>query len=188
VNITRTLWSVAPSPPIPDTTYPKKRTTVSSQNPTLQTPSFPKHPGTDATEDPPHQKPREITVEHDHKALLPPTKLEHDATLRALLGSFRHKVTTSVSSSRRRHHGVGRGQPLTDPSPDTIQHTCSPSPALVTSCPPPFKFAQDPCFFFLPILQPLKTFIVNPCSHWILEATHTDLQMPGGVPRGSTPQ
>ncbi len=59
---------------------PKKRTNVSSQNPTLQTPSSPKHPGTDAREDPPHQKPREITVEHAHKALLPPTKPEHDAT------------------------------------------------------------------------------------------------------------
>jgi hypothetical protein len=105
---------------------PKKRTNVSSQNPTLQTPSSPKHPGTDAREDPPHQKPRETTVDHAHKAVLPPTKPEHDATLRALLGSFRH--------------GVGRGQPLTDPSPGTIPQVCSPSPALTASCPPPFRF------------------------------------------------
>ena len=34
---------------------PKKRNNDSSQNPTLQTPSSPKHPGTDAGEDPHHQ-------------------------------------------------------------------------------------------------------------------------------------
>jgi hypothetical protein len=116
VNITRTPWTAAPSLPIPDTTYPNKRTTVSSQNPILQTPSSPKHPGTDAREDTPHQKPREITVEHATKALLPPTKPEHDATLCAFLGSvrhevasfrhevgsFRHEASTSVSSARRR--------------------------------------------------------------------------------------
>jgi hypothetical protein len=112
VNLTRTAWVAVPSLPIPDTTY----------------------------EDPPHQKPREITVEHAHKALLPPTKQEHDATLRALLGSFRHEASTSVSSARRRRHGVGRGQPLTDPSPGTIPQICSPSPALAASCPPPFRF------------------------------------------------
>ncbi len=98
MNITRTQWVTVPSLPIPDTTYLKKRTTVSSQNPTLQTPSSPKHPGTDVREDPPHQKSCEITVEYDHKALLPPTKSEHDATLRALLGSFRHKASTLVAS------------------------------------------------------------------------------------------
>jgi hypothetical protein len=126
---------------------PKKRTNVSSQNPTLQTPSSPKHPGTDAREDPPHQKPSEITVEHAHKALLPPTKSEHDATLRTLLGSFRHEASTSVSSARRRRHGVGRVQQFTDPSPGTIPQICSPSPALAASCPPPFRFAQEPWFF-----------------------------------------
>ena len=133
---------------------PKKRTNVSSQNPTLQTPSSPKHPGTDAREDPPHQKPREITVEHAHKALLPPTKPEHDATLRALLGSFRHEVSTSVSSARRRRHGVDRGQPLTDPSPGTIPQICSPSPALAASCPPPFRFhSRAIVFFFHPLWE-----------------------------------
>ena len=34
---------------------PKKRNNDSSQNPTLQTPSSPKHPGTDTGEDPHHQ-------------------------------------------------------------------------------------------------------------------------------------
>ncbi len=115
---------------------------------TCRTPSSPKHPGTDAREDPPHQKPREITVEHAHKTLLPPTKQEHDATLRVLLGSFRHEASTSVSSARRRRHGVGRGQPLTDPSPGTIPQICSPSPALAASCPPPFRFHSRAIVFF----------------------------------------
>ncbi len=44
VNITRTTWPKAPPLPIPHTTYPQKKTIVSSQNPTLQTPSFPKAP------------------------------------------------------------------------------------------------------------------------------------------------
>ena len=117
VNITRTPLASAPSLPIPDTTYPKKRTTISSQKPTLQTPSSPKHPGTDTREVPLHQKSHEITVEHAHKGLLPPTSPEHDTTLCVLFGSIRHESSTSVSSTHRRHHGVGRGQSLTDPSP-----------------------------------------------------------------------
>ena len=127
---------------------PKKRTTVSYQNPTLQTPSSPKHPGTDSRKDPPHQKPRDITVDHAHKTLLPPTKPEYDTQLSVFLGSFLHETNTSVSSARRRRHGVGRGQPLTDTSPGTIPHICSLSPALAASCPPPFKFTQHPLFFF----------------------------------------
>ncbi len=90
------------------------------------------YPGIDAREDPPHQKPHEITVE---------------------LGSFHLEANTSVSSVRRRRHGVDRGQPLTDPSPGTIPHTCSPSPALVASCPSPFKFTQEPFFFCTSILD-----------------------------------
>ena len=126
---------------------PKKRTNVSSQNPTLQTPSSPKHPGTDTREDPPHQKPREITVEHAHKALLPPTQPEHDTTLCALLGSFRHEVSTSVSSARRRRHGVDREQPITDPSPGTIPQICSPPPwRRVAHL--PSDFTQEPFFVF----------------------------------------
>ena len=116
VKITRTPWVAAPFLPIPDATYPKKNTTVSYQNPTLQTPSSPKHPGTDTGEDPHHQKPSEITVEQ--------------------------------YAPCRRLYGVDRGQPLTDLSPDTIPHICSPFLTLSESCPPPFKFAQEPCFFF----------------------------------------
>ena len=102
-------------------------------------------------EDPHHQKPSEITVEHAHKSLLVPTKPEHDTHLCSthdtrLVVFFRHDTTTSVSSTHRRHHGVGRGQPFTDPSPDTIPHICSPLPVLTVSCPPPFKFDQDPLF------------------------------------------
>ncbi len=49
------LTAISDTFPIPDTTYPKKKKTVSFQNPTLLTPSSPKHPGTDAEEDPHHQ-------------------------------------------------------------------------------------------------------------------------------------
>ena len=119
VNTTRTPWDASPSLPIPDTTYPKK------------------------------EKMTPPRIRHcSHKALLPPTKPEHDAQVRAFLGSFHHEVSTSVSSARRRRHGVGRGQPFTDPSPSTIPHICSSSPTLEASCPLPFKFTQDPLFFF----------------------------------------
>ena len=150
MNITRTPWFEEPRfSSHPRYHLPKKRTTVSYQNPTLQTPSSPKHPGTDAGEDPHHQKTREVNVEHDHKALFPPTKPEHDTHLRSvhvacLLDLFRHDTSTSVSSAHRRRHGVDRGQPLTDPSPDTIPRIFSPFPVFLTeSYPPPFKFAQE---------------------------------------------
>ena len=120
MNITRTPWASAPSLPIPDTTYPKKEPMSPPRIRHYRLPHSPKHPGTDTGEDPHHQMTREITVEHDHKALLPPTKPEHDTTLCVLLGSFRHEASTSVSSALRRRNGVDRGQ---------------------------FKFDQEPCFF-----------------------------------------
>ena len=138
---------MAPSPPIPDTTYPKKEPMSPPRIRHYRLPHSPKHPGTDAGEDPHHQMTREITVDHTHKGLLPPTMPEHDTTLRVLLGSIRHETSTSVSSARRRRHGVARGQPLTDPSPGTIPHICSPFPVLVASCPSPFQFTQEPLFF-----------------------------------------
>ena len=141
MNLTRTPWAAAPSLPIPDTTYPKKEPMSPPRIRHCRLPHSPKHPGTDAGEDPHHQMTREITVDHAHKTLLPPTKSEHDATLCALLG---HEVSTSVSSPRRRRHGVVRGQPLTDPSPGTIPYICSPFPTLVTSCPSPFQFFGFP--------------------------------------------
>jgi hypothetical protein len=89
-----------------------------------------------------------MTVEYDHKTLLPPTKSEHDTTLWSLFDSFHHEANTSVSSACRHRHGVGRGKPLTDPSPGTIPLICSPSPSFVTSYPPPFKFTHHTFFFF----------------------------------------
>ena len=73
-------------------------------------------------------------------------KVEHDIHLYSLLGSFLQEVNTSVSSAFRRHHEVGRGQPFTVTSPDTIPRICSPFPALVTRWAPPFTFAQETCF------------------------------------------
>jgi hypothetical protein len=37
----------------------------------------------------------------------------------------------------------GPSQSLTDPSPGSVPHICSPFPTLVVSCPPPFKFVQE---------------------------------------------
>ena len=135
MNITRTPWAAVPSLPI-STTYPKKRTTVSYQtlNPTLQTPSSPKHPGTDAREDPHHQMTREITIEHSHKALLPSRdEAEHHAPIEhRLIGAYHYDTCMHLCpyAPHRRRHGVDRGQPLIDPSPGTIPHICSPSPVL----------------------------------------------------------
>ena len=127
----------------PDTTYPKKRTTVSYQNPTLQTPSSPKNPGTDAREDPHHQMTREITVEHAHKTLLPPCdEVENDTPItHRLIGSYHYDTCMYLCpyTEHRRRHGMVRGQPLTDPSPDTIPSICSPTPTLVASWPPPLQ-------------------------------------------------
>ena len=152
MNLTRTPWAAAPSLPIPDTTYPKKEPMSPPRILLCRRPHSPKHPGTDAGEDPHHQKPHEITVEHAHKALLPPRdEAEHDAPIaHRLIGAYRYDTCMHLCpyAPRRRCRGVGRGQPLTDPSPGTIPRICSPFPALVASCPPPFKFTQEPLFFF----------------------------------------
>ena len=65
-------------------------------------------------------------------------------TLCSLLGSFRHEVRTSVTSVRRRCHGVGRGQPLTDPSPGTIPHICSPKMTLLYTRTLPLRPDEGP--------------------------------------------
>jgi hypothetical protein len=128
---------------------PKKRTTVSYQNPTLQTPSSQKHPGTDSGEDLHHQKPREITVDHPHKVLLPPRdEADHDAPIaHRLIGAY-HCIHLCQYTPCRRCRGVGRGQPLTDPSPGTIPRIWSPFSTLSESCQPPFRFTQEPLLFF----------------------------------------
>jgi hypothetical protein len=132
---------------------PKKRNNVPSQNPTLQTPSFPKAPRNRRGRRPHHQKPRTCTVDHAHKALFPPSdEVEHDAPIiHQLIGAYRYDTCMHLCpyAPRRRYRGVGRGQPLTDPSPGTIPHICSQLPDLVSSCPSPFKFTQEQCFLFL---------------------------------------
>ena len=60
-NITRTPWAAAPSLPIPDTTYPKKEPMSPPRTRHYRLPHSPKHPGTDAGEDPHHQKPHDTT-------------------------------------------------------------------------------------------------------------------------------
>jgi hypothetical protein len=154
VNITRTLWAAAPSLPIPDATYPKKEPMSPPRIRHCRLPHSPKHPGTDAGEDPHHQKPHEITVEQPRKALLPPRdETEHDTPIEhRLIGAYHYDTCIHLCpySPHRRCRGVGRGQPLTDPSPDTIPRICSPFPKLVASCPPTFKCAQDPLFLFFP--------------------------------------
>ncbi len=110
-------------------------------------PHSPKYPGTVAGEDPHHQKPRKCAVENVHKVLFPPSdEAEHDAPIvHPLIGAYRYDTCMHLCpySPRRRCRGVGRGQPLTDPSPRTIPRICSPFPTLVVSCPPPFKFDQE---------------------------------------------
>ena len=98
-----------PSLPIPIPPTPKK-TTVSYQNPTLQTPSSPKHPGTDAREVPHHQMTREITVDHAHKVLLlPREEAEHDTPIEhRLIGAYLYDTCMHWCpyTPHRRCHGV----------------------------------------------------------------------------------
>jgi hypothetical protein len=83
-------------------------------------PHSPKHPGTDTGEDPHHQKPHEITVDHAHKTLLPPRdEAEHDEPIaHRLIGAYRYDTCMHLCpyAPIRRCRGVRRGQPLTDPS------------------------------------------------------------------------
>jgi hypothetical protein len=90
VNITQTAWTVAPSLPISDTTYPKKEPMSPPRIRHCKLPHSPKHPGTDTGEDPHHQKPHKCMVEHAHKALLQPRdEVEHDApTAHRLIGAY----------------------------------------------------------------------------------------------------
>ena len=126
---------------------PKKKTMSPPRlEPETVDPLIPKAPRNRRERRPPSSEPREITVEHAHKALLPPRdEAEHDAPIaHRLIGAYRFDTCMHLCpyAPRRRRHGVVRGQPLTDPSPGTIPHICSPSPALVTSCPSPFRFTQ----------------------------------------------
>jgi hypothetical protein len=110
---------------ISDTTYPKKEPMSPPRIRHYRLTHSPKHPGTDAGEDPHHQKPRKCTVEYVHKYLFPPLdEAEHDTPItHRLIGAYHYEGTMS--------------------------HICSPFPSLVSSCQSPFKFTQGPCFFFL---------------------------------------
>jgi hypothetical protein len=147
VNITRTPGTVSPSLPIPDTTYPKKEPMSPPRIQHYRLPHSPKHPGTDEGVDLHHQKPCKCTVEHAHKSLFPPCdEVEHDVPITyRLIGVYHYDTCMHLCpySPCRRYREVGRGQPLTDPSPGTMSPICSPFPVLVTSCPSPFKFAQE---------------------------------------------
>jgi hypothetical protein len=157
VNITRTPWVEVSSLPIPDTTYPKKEPMSPPRIRHCRLPHSPKHPGTDSGEDPHHQKLCKCTFDHVHKVLFPPRdEVEHDTPIEhPLIGAYRYDTCMHLCpySLCRRYHEVGRGQPLTYPSPDTVSHICSPFPDLVVSCPSPFKFSQDPCFLFFNPVQ-----------------------------------
>ncbi len=61
------------------------------------------------------------------------------------------------------------GKPLTDPSPDTIPRLCSPFPTLVTSCPPPFRFDQEPFFFSRQSTTKRTVKIIGPYHSDVLE-------------------
>ncbi len=84
------------------------------------------------------------------KSSFPPSdEAEHDASItHRLIGAYRYDTCIHLCpySPCRRCHGVVWGQPLTDPSPDTIPHMCSQFPVWEASCPPPFKFTQEPLF------------------------------------------
>ena len=75
-----------------------------------------------------------------------------------LIGAYRYHTCIHLCpyTPRRRCHGVGRGQPVTDPSPGTMTHICSPCPDLTTICPSLFKFDQESCFFFLTSWYPYR--------------------------------
>jgi hypothetical protein len=104
---------------------PKKRTNVSSQNPTLQTPSFPKVPRSRRGRRPPYQKPHEITVEYAHKALLLPCdEAEHDAPITyRLIGAYRYDTCITCVNTHHTDVVVGWAEgnrsltPVREPSP-----------------------------------------------------------------------
>ncbi len=74
--------------------------------------------------------------------------------------------TPSIRSRTNVRLSSCRGQLLTDPSPGTMTRICSPFPTLVTSCPTPFKFAQESCFLFFPTCNAGKQQITH-CTHTV---------------------
>jgi hypothetical protein len=151
VNITRTPWSVVSSLPIPDTTYPKKEPMSPPRIRHCRLPhSFPRAPRNRRGRRPPSSEAAKMYGwTYSQRSLSTVRQAEHDTPItHRLIGAYHYDTCMHLCpyAPRRRCRGVGRGQPLTDPSPDTIPHICSTFPVLVVSCPSPFKFAQEPCF------------------------------------------
>ena len=167
MNITRTPWVATPSLPIPDTTYPKKETMTSPRIRDCRPPR-PKSPRNRRGRRLPSSESARNSAEYAHKTLLPPRdEVEHDTPIAyRLIGPYHYDTCMHLCpyASSRRCHVVPRAT-VTDPSPDTIPHIFSPSPSLMVSCPPPFKFTQEPLYFFflnillsqLPTAHPLGT-------------------------------
>ena len=103
-------------------------------------------------EGPHHQKPRETTVDNAHKVLLPPIdEADHDTPIvDRLIGAYHYDTCMCLFpyTPLRRRHGVGRGQPLTDPSPGTIPQICSPSPVFGRVFLLSKNFIQESWIFF----------------------------------------
>jgi hypothetical protein len=125
----RCLLFPSPIPP-----PPIKKNTQTTRVPHSRTPSFPTHPGVDAREDP--ITGRKVTVDHAHKVLLPPPgEADRDAPItptekRVNLTNVPRHLWCTNTSPRHRRRVMGRGQPITDPSPGTIPLICSLCPVL----------------------------------------------------------
>ncbi len=145
-----TAWAAATSLPIPDITYPKKEP---MSPPRIRHCRLP-HP--QSTPEQTREKTPLIRsrVKLRLSMVIKPSFHQRSRnTTRLCAPCSAPSVTkTARRSVPRRRHGVGRGQPLTDPSPGTIPQICSPFPVLAASCPPPFKIHPRAIvfFFFLP--------------------------------------
>jgi hypothetical protein len=171
-NITRTPWTVTPSLPIPDTTYPKKEPMSPPRIRYCRLPHSPKHPGPDAGEDPHHQKPHEITVEHAHKALLPTRdEPEHDAPIAPVDRSISLRHLYELLSILTASTLLWGGPRATAHWPQSGHHPVHlfPFPTLVVSCPPPFKFTKRAivfCFFHYILCQAVEDSLSDDCQYF----------------------
>ncbi len=154
VNIIWTPWDTVSSLAIPDTTYPKKNQCPLPESDTTDS-LIPQSTLEQTWEKTPIIRSRANVRLSMMQVLFPPCdEVKHDTPItHRLIGTYLYDTCMHLCpyTPRRRCHGVGRRQPLTDPSPGTMSHIYSPFPDLVTSYPSPFKFVQESCFlFFLP--------------------------------------
>jgi hypothetical protein len=129
-----------PSPPI----LPKKKKPCLLPESDTKDPLVPKSPRNRLGRRPPSSEPRECTVDHDHKALLPPldettSRLTTGLTLHVHVTTYDDSPTCVGSPACRRHRVMTEGQPFANTSPDNIPRICSPSPDLMTNRPPPLQ-------------------------------------------------